>query len=237
MRIHLQPAFVLHRRAYRETSFLLDVFTLEHGRLSLIAKGAKSHRSPQRALLQPFTPLFISWQGKSELMTLTGVEPDGLAFQLAGECLLAAFYLNELLTYVLHPHDGHPTLYHLYSNTLKKLEKNPLEPAVLRLFEKKALDELGYGLQLKGEIESHKPFAPGLFYRYYSELGFKQATDEDSQQLPGLVFSGGSLLALANETLNDESVQKEIKRLMRLAFKPLLMGKTINSRELFVGVG
>lgn len=226
MRMTLQPGFVLHRRPYRETSLLLDVFTQEQGRVSLIAKGIRKNRSNMRALLQPFVPIIISWQGKTELMTLTGVEGNGIVYSLTGECLLAAFYLNELLMYLVPKYDPHPKLYTIYRDTLVQLQTQPLREQVLRLFEKKLLDELGYGLQLQHEFISEQ------YYRYHPEQGFIPCQNRD--EVPIMVFSGQSLIALAHEKLDQEEVLKDIKRLMRLAIGPLLGGRELKSRKLFI---
>src|SRR5207253_3115583 len=108
MRISLQPAFILHHRPFRETSVLLDVFSEEYGLVSLVAKGVRTHRSKLKALLQPFVPLLVSWQGKSELMNLVSAEARTTPFQLHGDCLLSGFYLNELLVRLLQKEDPHP---------------------------------------------------------------------------------------------------------------------------------
>ena len=226
MRISLQPGFILHRRPYRETSLLLDVLTEEHGRISLIAKGVRTNRSTTRAILQPFVPIFVSWQGKTELMTLISTEANGLPMLLKGSSLLAAFYLNELLMYLLHKYDPHPKLYTIYRHTLIELQAQPLEERVLRVFEKRLLEELGYGLHLEDEFNAE------AYYQFYPEKGFKQC--ENFEENPVMVFPGKSLIALAEEKLEEESVLKDVKRLMRLAFKPLLVGKELKSRELFI---
>jgi DNA repair protein RecO (recombination protein O) len=225
MRISLQPAFILHRRPYRETSFLLDIFTPDHGRVSLIAKGVRGPRSTGRALLQPFVPLFISWAGKSELMTLTSVEAQGIPLTLRGECLLSAFYINELLMYLTAKLDAHPLLYKIYAETLTALQINPLQQRVLRIFEKRLLEALGYGLYLKTES-----FVSHQNYRFYPGSRFELCDNADASFL---IFSGKNLLAIAAEDLNDEIVLKDAKRLMRLAFQSILAGKVLKSRELF----
>ena len=117
-RVLLQPAYVLHRRAYRETSFLVELFALEYGRLTVIARGARKTKSAIQGLLQPFIPLLVSWSGKTELLTLTHVEANGAIKFLRGECLFAGFYLNELLMCLLQKWDSHHQLYTVYENTL-----------------------------------------------------------------------------------------------------------------------
>ena len=54
MRLNDQPAYVLHARAWRETSLLVEVLTQEHGRLGLLARGVQGPRKQAlRAALQP----------------------------------------------------------------------------------------------------------------------------------------------------------------------------------------
>lgn len=233
MRIQLQPAFILHHRPYRETSLLLDVFSQEHGRISLIAKGVRKNRSTWRGLLQLFFPLLLSWQGKTELMTLSGAEPQSTPMQLQAGYLLSGFYLNELLMRLLPKHDPHPQLYTIYHHTLLELERGNSQQKHLRLFEKKLLEELGYGLQLKSTIPEDKAFQADRNYRFHPEQGFELCEDSENSVL---IFSGKSLLALAAEQLDDAETLRDVKRLMRLALGTLLGSQPLHSRKLFTGV-
>jgi DNA repair protein RecO (recombination protein O) len=235
MRILLQPAFILHHRPYRETSLLLDVFTKEHGRVTLIARGVRNSKSKIKPLLQPFFPLLLSFQGKTELMTLNTAEPQNIPIPLQGECLLSGFYLNELLMRLLQKYDPHPQLYTIYHNTLLELGQQILHQKHLRLFEKKLLDELGYGLQLNHSIPDRKAFLTDQLYRFYPEQGFMLYEGHENQP-QGTIFSGKSLLNLAAEELNDENSLQEIKRLMRIAIGILLGQEPLQSRKLFTGV-
>ena len=84
-RVEAQPAFVLHARAWRETSLLLDVLSRDHGRIGLVARGVRSARSrTPRSLLQPFAPLQLGWSGRGELSTLNSAEAAGAALPLSG---------------------------------------------------------------------------------------------------------------------------------------------------------
>jgi len=231
MRITLQPAFVLHYRPYRETSLLVDLLTRDHGRIALISRGIRKNHSPLKALLQPFNSLFVSWQGKTELMTLTAAEPNGIHKPLNGSCLLSGLYINELLMRLLQKHDPCPNLYTIYQQTLVELQAPVLHQRILRLFEKKLLEELGYGLQLDHEIDTGIPLKEDKRYRYHAELGFKP--DEHGDEASHLLFSGKSLIALAKEQLTDLECLREIKRLMRLVLTPLLGTQPLYSRKLF----
>lgn len=231
MRITLQPAFVLHSRPYRETSVLLDLFAQDHGRITVIARGVRQNQSRLKPLLQPFIPLLISWHGKGELGTLTTAEANGYQTRLQGECLLSGLYLNELLMRVLPKFDPQPQLYTIYQNTLIELQADSLQQKTLRLFEKKLLDELGYGLQLKHDVASRNPFSPDKYYHFHAEHGFELC--EENVLVTVNVFSGKSLLALAAEQLTDENSLRDAKRLMRLAMAPLLGQHQLNSRKLY----
>lgn len=233
MRISLEPSFILHQRPYREASLIIDFLTQNYGLISLVAKGARNLRR-NRVSLQPFSPLLISWQGKTELMTLTAVEEHGLPFRLKGQSLLSGFYLNEILKRVLHKEDPFPQLYVLYSETLLELQEKGLHPRILRLFEKKLLAALGYGLQLQQDIENN-PLDAEKYYQFSHHQGFKLC--EREAILPSeFLFLGKSLLALLTENLHEEDCLKDAKRLMRLAFLPLLGSKPLHSRKLFVEV-
>jgi len=229
MRIAMHPAFILHTRPYRETSILLDVFAEEYGRISLIARGVRKEKSRLRGLLQPFVPLLISWQGKTELMTLAAAETNGVPIRLTGECLLSGLYLNELLMKLLHKHDPCPQLYTIYYQTLLKLQAQKLQQKTLRLFEKNLLEELGYGLQFKHDNRGDM-FNPEAFYHFNTELGFTQCESSES----AAIFSGRNVLAFANEELECEEVLRDAKRLMRIALAALLGKYELQSRKLFM---
>ncbi|MHB1946752.1 MAG: DNA repair protein RecO [Gammaproteobacteria bacterium] len=235
MRIAIQPAFILHHRPYRETSLILDLLTQDHGRLSVIARGVRTARSRTRALLQPFTPLLVTWQGKSELMTMGSVEAQGAPIQLRGDCLLSAFYLNELLIRILHKHDPHPKLYTIYQETLLELQDAQLAQKTLRLFEKKLLEELGYGHQLQYDISHGNPFVAEQNYQFFPEQGF-ELYQEGCIVAEAFIFSGKSLIALEKEQLDDEQSLRDAKRLMRLLLAPLLGSQPLQSRKLFLEV-
>jgi DNA repair protein RecO (recombination protein O) len=224
MRVALQRAFVLHHRAYRETSVILDLLTEEHGRISAVARGVRQARSQLKPLLQPFNPLFVTWQGKSELMTLLSAEANGHGYGLAGDSLLSGLYVNELLMRILPKDDAHPGLYTIYQQTLVELAKS------LRLFEKNLLDALGYGLQLNHDLQQQEIVAEN-FYLYHVEQGFAR-TSVKGHDNP-VLFSGKSILAFAAEQLHDPDILQEIKRLMRMALAPLIGQYPLRSRQLY----
>jgi DNA repair protein RecO (recombination protein O) len=227
----LVPGYVLHQRAYRESSALLDVFTQTHGRIGLVARGVRSARSRQRGELQPFRALRLSWQARGELGTLTGVEADSAAaVSLQGRALYSAFYLNELLIRLLARQDPHPRLFAAYQTGLQRLRgAGTIEP-VLRSFEICLLQEAGYGLQLDSDARTGAALADDKLYDYQLESGPVEVLEEACQ---GFLFRGSSLLAMAREDFSDAGVLQDAKRLLRAALRLYLGDKPLKSRELF----
>lgn len=232
MPVLLQPAYVLHRRAYRETSFLLEIFSQDYGCLSVIARGVRKMRSPLSGLLQPFSPLLVSWSGKGELMTLTHTESRGGTCRLHGDCLFAGFYLNELLFYLLQKWDSQPRLFTIYENTLQALQKPILEPKILRSFEKYLLTELGYAIFPSSEHALTSNISVEKYYRFIPEQGFVISEMSASPSAQTNIFLGEHLLAIANENWADEEVLRAAKRLTQLLLLPLLGAKALHSRRL-----
>ncbi|MCK4608107.1 MAG: DNA repair protein RecO [Gammaproteobacteria bacterium] len=229
MRVTLQPAFVLHTKPFRDTSLLVELLTLQYGRVSVLAHGARSAKSKLRGLLLPFVPLLVAWSGKTELMTLGKIEINGAGHNLLGNNILSGFYLNELLLRLLARLDSHPKVFHAYETAVNALDRAENVQLALRLFEKELLQELGYGLHLTQDVLG-KPIDPDFYYRYEHERGFVKcevrAEAEDKQ-----FFAGSSLLALQQSELLNARAFSDIKRLMRLVFAGLLGDRPLKSRE------
>ena len=229
MRVLLQPAFVLHRRPYRDTSLLLEVFSQDHGRVGLVARGAAGSRSRLKGLLQPFAPLLLSWIGAGELATLTAAEDAGRPIPLPPQRVLAGLYVNELLLRLLPRLDPHPGLFAAYPLLLAELAAAPGEEPPLRRFEKRLLEELGYGLTLDCEAMNGTPIVAEEQYCYVLDRGPLAA----SPSKVGVPISGQGLLALRDGSLNDPTVLREVKRLTRAALAVQLRGRALKTRELY----
>lgn len=230
MRVELHSAYILHQRNYRETSLILEVFSSLHGRIGLVAKGARRPRSALRSRLQTFRPLRLAWSGRSDLGVLTSAEPDGPFDPLVGRCLASGFYLNELLIRTLHRYDSHPHLFRFYDQALRSLPDEDAAEPILRLFEKRLLEELGYGPVLAREVESGAAIKGSLTY-YYREGHGPCLTPPASG--PAVKIQGDTLIALAEERLTDEERLRESKSLMRFLLKPHIGPRKLYSRELF----
>ncbi len=232
MRVAGEPAFILHQRDYSETSLTLEVFTARHGRLGLLAKGARRPKSPWRGLLKPFQPLLLGWSGRGELGILTAAEPERASACVEGAAVFCGFYLNELLLRLLHRHDPHETLFDQYRRALEALACNDPQEDVLRVFEKHLLRELGYGLVFECVAPERAPLEPDAVYDYSLEHGPRRIGPETGA-LAGVRIHGASLMALAQERLDDARARREVKRLMRAALAPHLGDRPLHSRRLY----
>ncbi|MGO2089361.1 MAG: DNA repair protein RecO [Oceanisphaera sp.] len=222
-------AFVIHSRPYSETSQLVDVFTREQGRQSLIAKGSRRPRSALKGLLQPFVPLDIRFSGRSELKTLLKAEATAPAIRLTGTALYSGLYLNELIFYLLETHTPFDEIFDAYYQTLTSLANGVgIEPC-LRHFEFYLLNILGYGVDFTLDADSGQAIKPEAWYQYQSESGFIQLAKPE----PG-AYAGEHLYALAEFDLTRPDVLVSAKRFSRQALAPYLGGRALRSRALFI---
>ena len=232
MRVNLQPAYILHSRPYRDSSVILEVFTPEHGRISALARGArrKSRGGSAAALLQLFTPLLLSFSGRGELKTLTAREAAGAAVRLRVDRLYSGLYVNELLVRLLHRYDPHPQLFVAYGDTLQSLAGDGGVEAVLRRFELKLLDELGYSFDLRVDGHSGEAVREEAWYHYHGEYGLVERGGVTDPDRPA--YAGADLLAIA-EGLLEGPAGPTAKRLLRNALASHLGDAPLRSRELF----
>ena len=227
MRIAQQPAFVLHHRPYRNTSLLIEVLSRDHGRIGLVARGVRTSRSRLKGLLQPFVPLLLSWSGKGELLQLVAAEEGEETVSLPVDRLLCGLYVNELLLHLLHRFDPCSEVFDAYEWLLTTLSANESEESALRIFEKRLLSALGYGLMLATDTSGARVI-PEKTYYYVLEHG----PTVDAAPNAGIEIAGKSLLALHFETVTDPVVRREIKRLTRAVIDLHLGGRPLQTRAL-----
>jgi DNA repair protein RecO (recombination protein O) len=223
----LEHAYVLHQRPYRDSSQLLECMTAAHGRMGLIARGSRRAGKGQRALLQPFAPLKLSWVRRGDLGRLTHVEADGPSHALEGQRLLAGFYVNELLLRLTARGDPNRDAFSCYSRCLAQLGGALSVARTLREFELELLRALGYGLELDSDSATGEPLRADSRYVYELELGFRRAerTDSDEDQYPGR-----DLLALRDLKLDDDASLRTAQRLLGRALKAHLGERPLKSR-------
>jgi DNA repair protein RecO (recombination protein O) len=226
-RVQLEPAFLLHHRPFRDSSRIVEFYAHEHGRVSLFAKGSRRAGSPLAPVLQPFVPLLISWSGSGDGGTLTGAELATTPVQLPPARLMSGFYLNELLLKLVPRQDPHPELYESYALALEDLRGGADEARALRLFEKRLLDALGYGLDYSRVATTGAAIEPDAYYHVRPEHGVLGVAEV--AESPG-VYRGADLLQLADESLADASSLQAARRLLRAQLDAPLEGRELRSR-------
>ncbi|WP_296180184.1 DNA repair protein RecO [Pseudomonas sp. UBA1879] len=218
-----QLAYVLHSRPYRENSALVD-FVTPQGRLRAVLRSAKGKAG---SLARPFVPLEVEFRGRGELKNVGRMEGAGIAAWLEGDALFSGLYLNELLIRLLPAEDPHPGVFEHYAATLAALaEGRALEP-LLRSFEWRLLDDLGYGFALDADVNGD-PLATDGMYRLQVDAGLERVYLFQ----PGL-FQGAELLAMSEADWSAPGALSAAKRLMRQALAVHLGGRPLVSRELF----
>lgn len=228
-RVDGAAAYLLHTYPFSETSLILEVFTRDHGRLALLARGARRPRSALRGVLTSFQPLELGWFGGGEVKTLAKAEWLGGIPFLNGAGLLLGYYLNELLLKLLPREDAHGQLYDAYALALGALARGATETVELRRFEKTLLAELGYGLSLEHDVDG-QPLRTESLYRYQLEKGAVPADEGDI----GLRVSGATLLGIAADEYGDPRTQAESKQLMRFLLTHYLNGQPLQTRRVFI---
>ena len=223
-----EAAYVLHRRPYRETSLLVDLFARGAGRLRVVARGGRRSRIAG----QPFVPLVVAWSGRGSLKTLIRAEPAvPRASVPSGRALYLGLYVNELLMRLLPEWDPHPGLYDGYGRLLRRLaEEGEAEPP-LRRFELQLLAELGYGFALD-RTAAGVPLGPDDCYGFVPGSGLMPAS-RTGQDPGGTGFRGLHLLAMAADDYRDPDTRRCAKRLLRAALAEHLGERPLRSRELF----
>jgi DNA repair protein RecO (recombination protein O) len=233
-RVDRAAAYVLHAHPYSETSLLVEAFTRTHGRLPLLAKGARRPGSQLRGTLLAFQPLSASWSGRGEVRTLVRCEWHGGQPLLAGERLLCGFYLNELLLRLLPREDPHDRLFDRYVEAVAGLAHSAEAGPVLRAFERGLLAELGYALPLEHEAGAATPVEPGRLYRYDLEHGaVPVANGGGAGADEALVLPGRVLLEIARDEYAAPDTAQAAKQLMRLAIARRLDRQPLHSRTIF----
>ncbi len=230
IRVSSQPGFVLHSYPYKETSLLVDVFSRDHGRIMLVAKGAKRPHSQLRNALQTFQPLSMNWSGKSEIRTLSSAEWVGGMLPLEKSALLCGFYLNELLVKFLLRDEPYPILFDLYVSTLNQLAHNEPAPIVLRKFELGLLRASG----LVGDITycnlTKKKIVSDILYTFNPENGVRPI--QGKEKMPHVL--GQTLLDMHDGEYLDQTTQMQSKMLMRFLLAHHLHGIPLNTRQILI---
>ena len=247
-----QPGYVLHRRAYRESSALVELLTRDFGLVGAVMRGVK--RSPRSARdLEPFGRIEVSWRGRGELVTVLRAETV-VSRSLSGDALFAGLYINELLVKTLGREEPVADLFDSYDAAVASLARlqesgvasatpnrsstdagkrrgfDELEP-ILRTFERRLLDELGYGIAFDVDVANGRPIEPGRLYRVVDGEGFQEV--DRQHKSPEAVFDGAQVAAMDAGEYGDRVVLQGAKQILRRAIAVRLGGKPLVTRRLF----
>ena len=222
-----EAGFVLHSLPHRETSLIVELFSLRHGRLAVIAKGARRPQSALRAVLLQFQPIEFAIAGKGEMRLLTRAEWQGGLPMPSGEALLFAFYLNELLVRLLMREDPHPGLYHAYVEALRALAEFGAREEVLRRFEWLLLKEIGYAPDLSRDRQGRLLQADADYRMQAGQLVLVDGGDEEA-------YSGRVLQDIAVGRYDAPGVLTTAKRLSRQVLGAQLEGAPLKTRQILI---
>lgn len=227
-RVDHQPAFVLHTYPWRETSLIVETLTRDHGRVAMVARGAKRRTSQLRGLLSPFSALALGWSGRGEVRTLLRAEWTGGLVPLRGDALLAGFYLNELIVRLLARADPHPALFGAYARGLRALAGGQERlDLVLREFELELLRETGH-LPALDVCADGEAVVPAARYRVDPQRGLVAADRRDE----GISVAGATALAMAARDFARPGVAAEARAMLRLIIRYHLDGRPLNTRRI-----
>jgi DNA repair protein RecO (recombination protein O) len=220
MHVNDQAAFLLHRREYQNSSLILELFTRDYGRISLLARGARKRRDVSH--FQIGNRLQLGWGGRSELKVLTTIESRSL--KVSDSCMIAVFYLNELLIYLLPKQDPYADLFDLYQSTLLQLDAESLQP-LLRSFEFNLLTSLGLMPELTTESPGGRPVEEGSMYQLNPSAGLKRVDEGGTN-----IFTAEQLIAIDACNFDSATILQAAKRLMRTIIDFNLQGRALQSR-------
>lgn len=224
-----QPAYVLHRRAFRETSAIVELLTRDYGRVGGVVRGAKRSRSAHH--IEPFGQLAATWSGQGQLVNVLRTEPLAPK-RLTGDALFAGLYLNELLMRTLSHQEPVAALFRHYGEALAGLAAGEdVEPA-LRMFERRLLEELGYGVAFDVDIDSGRPIDSAKEYLVVEGEGFREAV-RGAPIAGQWKLTGAQIAAVCADDYRQADVRLAAKRVFRRALEMRLGGKSLATRQLF----
>ena len=199
--------YVLHTYPFKETSLIVEIFSKVHGRISIVAKGARRPRSLVRGMLQSFQSLQATWSGQGEMKTLHSIDWCDALLQIEGDALICGFYINELLMRLLPKEDPHEKLFDFYHQTMELLSMKNHLSVTLRRFELKLLQELGYELPLLND-ENGEPIKPNKIYNY--EVAYGPSETKNSSE--GVSLIGKTLIDMAGDDYKDPTTEMQSKQ-------------------------
>ena len=236
MRFVGEPAFVLHARAWRETSLLVEVLSAEHGRIGLVARGVQGPKKHVlRAALQPLQSIRFDGVQRGKLAQLTAAEAVDAAPLLHGDAVLAAFYLNELCMRLAPRQAPQPELHAAYARVRERLRAGEALAWILRRFERDLLDALGSGFDYASDGDG-APIDPAARYRLEAEHGPRRVLGERAGERRESA-TGRALQALGEDSLPNGEDLASLRLPLRGVLLHHLGGRGLKSWEMLGELG
>lgn len=250
--------YVLHQAAYGESRSLVYLFSEQVGMIHGIGKKN----------LPLFMPINVMANGKKSLKTFGQSQIGTVATPLTGQGLFAGMYLNEILVKLLPIEEPMPSLWLTYQHTLQQLAQLFSPPAdtgsysthhvvpdqaepdslmllkvLLRQFEHRLFEELGYGIDLTQDSLG-EPLLATQAYRYRLQQGFVPIAHEDIDRhsVTGEMLRQWQTWLESSEQFMDDyhsdATQakhrlNQISHSYRLVIDDLLNYQALQSRELW----
>ena len=208
---------------------LIELFSRDHGRVGLVARGARGARSPWRGLGEPFVPLEAEWTRRGEMGTLVRLEPSGQRPQLSGRSLWCGLYANELVVLLTGRDEPMPELHLAYDRLLGSLAEETRPARSLRRFELALLQALGVAPDLVCEAGSAVRVRRDGWYRLEPDAGLFPVAAPGGRH----VYSGEAILSLSTEETIDSGNEREARDITRCLLDHQLDGRALKTRELF----
>jgi len=219
-------ALVLHKWWAGDTSARVVFFTREQGLITAFCSGGRTPK--KQALLQAFTPLWLTLDMRRDWYYVRQIEHADVAFSLVDISLFAGLYINELLYHALNMgSEPMPWLFDAYLQVLAELlparERVAIE-RILRAFELLFLAAIGYELTLTHEAHTNKPIVAEGYYTFVAGVGFSATR---------IGIAGVDILAIAGGDLQQRSALTAAKNILRHAIDHALGGKKIRVRNMY----
>ena len=221
-RVEVHNIYILHTYPFKETSLIVEALSEDFGRISLLAKGARRPRSLLRGYLQPFQMIQATWSNVSDLKTLYNVEWSSKYLGLKNQGLICGFYMNELIMKLLPKDESSNDFFNFYHQHIEELSLTTSYESLLRVFELKLLDELGYKVKLDQDENGY----------YYYEAEYGASLPDASTN--GVKIIGQTLIDMHNNDYSHLNTLKESKLLMRYLMRSYTGYDLVKSKELFL---
>ena len=226
--VNQTEAILLHSRNYSETSLICELFTRKHGRVSVIAKGARSKKNKFQNIAAPNILASVNYSGKSELKTLVSWEEIS-HFSILGKNLKILLYLNELIFKLLEKENKQDRIFESLIDFYKVLASGDAKniEIALREFEYFLICELGYGFNFLYDDNGKKIVREKTYY-FHPAQGFSEKPLNNF-----LKVSGIDIIDFTNGKITSSSARSKIRKIMQLAIsyiaeKPLNAGLIFN---------